>query len=126
MQRALPLVAHLFLSRTGGPGSMSMPVADRPHPDTSGTAPLLPSRMQVGIASWDASTLQQRPTARGHLDAPAHATAAPRTIPGRSHAGGTPRFSHRWDKDQGVGWTAQRGYGRSGKEPSPQERRACP
>ena len=27
MQRALPLVAHLFLSRTGGPGSMSMPVA---------------------------------------------------------------------------------------------------
>ena len=28
---------------------------------------------------------------------------------------GTPRFSHRGNKDQGVGWTTERGYGRSGK-----------
>ena len=108
MQRALPLVASFFSSWTGGPGPLSSPVADRPHPDTSGAAPLPPSRVPVGIVAGDGSAW--RPMASGHLDAMAPATA------------GAPRFSHGQGQDRGVGLTTHHGYGRSGKEPGPQER----
>jgi|SRR5215510_7387384 len=51
MPRALPLVASLSSSCTGGHGLLSMPVADRPQPNTSGTEPLPPSRVQAGNPS---------------------------------------------------------------------------
>ncbi len=88
MQRALPLVASFCSAWTGGPDPLSRPAADRPPPDPSGAASLLPSRVPGGIAVWDRSTW--RSTASGHLDALEHTTAAPRTVPLRTYAVGTP------------------------------------
>ena len=58
MQRALPLVASLFLSCAGSYGSLSMPMADRLHPDTAGAAPLLPFRVPVDMTAGDGNALQ--------------------------------------------------------------------
>jgi len=88
MERALPLVAGLFLSCTGGHRLPSMPAADRPPPDTSGAAPLPPSQVHIGIPSWDGSAL--RPTVSGNIADLDHTTTAPRTVPLRTHAVGTP------------------------------------
>lgn len=88
MTRALSLVASFFSSCTGGHRPPSMPAADRSHPDTSGEEPLPPSRVQIGIASWDGSAL--RPTVRGNIEDLDHATTAPRTVPRRTHVVGTP------------------------------------
>jgi len=82
MEKALPLVASFFSSCTGGHRLPSRPVADRPHPDTSGAEPLPPSRVQIGIAARDDSAL--RPTVSGNIDDLDHAT-----IPLRTHAVGT-------------------------------------
>jgi len=65
MQRALPLVASLFPSCTGGYGSLSMPMADSLYPNTAGAAPLPPFRVPVGITAGDDSALQ--PTASGNF-----------------------------------------------------------
>ena len=88
MERALPLVASFFSSCIGGHRLPSIPVADRPHPDTSGAEPLPLSRVQIGIAAWDGSAL--RPTVSRNIDDLDHVTTARRTVPLRTHAVGTP------------------------------------
>jgi rare lipoprotein A len=88
MERALPLVASYVSSCTGGHRPPSMPAADRPPPDTSGAAPLPPSPVHIGSASWEGSAW--RPTVSGHSAALEHATTAPRTVPLRTQAVGTP------------------------------------
>jgi len=87
MTRALPLVASFVSPCTGGHRLPSMPAADRPHPDTSGAEPLPPSRVQIGIASWDDSAL--RLTVSGNLDDLDSATTAPQTVPPRTQVAGT-------------------------------------
>ena len=136
MQSALPLVASLFPSCPGDYGPLSMPGADRLHPDSAGAAPLPPSRVPVGIAAVPDSAL--RPTASGNLD---YSTAAHGTVPRRRQAVGTPgqppglplftvpagasqEQSHTL-RGGGVGLPSQRRDGRSGEEQWHQERRAC-
>ena len=58
MQRALPLVASLFPSCTGGYGFLSMPMADSLYPNTAGAAPLSPFRVPVSITAGDGSAWQ--------------------------------------------------------------------
>lgn len=88
MKRALPLVASFFSSCTGGHRPPSMPAADRSYPGTSGVEPLPSSWVQIGIAPWDSSAL--RPTVSGNVADFDHATTAPRPVPLRTHAMGTP------------------------------------
>jgi hypothetical protein len=88
MERALPLVASFFSCCTGGHRPPSMSAADRPPPDTSEVDPLPPSPVHIGIASWDGSAW--RPTVSGHSAALDHAPTAPRTVPRRTQAVGTP------------------------------------
>jgi len=88
MERALPLVASFFSSCTGGHRPPSIPAADRPYPDTSGVESLPPSWVHIGIAPWDSSAL--RPTVSGKVADLDHATTAPRPVPLRTQAMGTP------------------------------------
>src|SRR5712691_10757431 len=129
MQSALPLVASLFPSCSGGYGPLSMP----------GAAPLPPSRVPVGIAVIPGSAL--RPTASGNLENLDYSTAAHGTVPRRRQDVGTPsqppglqpftvpagasQEQDRTLRGGGVGLPLQRRDGQAGKEQWHQARRAC-
>jgi len=75
------LVASLLSSCTGIHGPMSVPSAGAPQPDTLGTEPPPPSRVQVGVASWYGKAFHGRPTASGEIYDMYRPTAAHLTAP---------------------------------------------
>lgn len=75
------LVASLLSSCTGIHGPMSVPSAGEPQPDTSGTEPPPPSRVQVGVASWYGKAFHGRSTASGEIYDMYQPTAAHLTAP---------------------------------------------
>jgi len=75
------LVASLLSSCTGIHGPMSVPSAGEPQPDTLGTEPPPPSRVQVGVASWYGKAFHGRPTASGEIYDMYRPTAAHLTAP---------------------------------------------
>ena len=91
MRRALPLVvpsltgcvlvARLVSLGIGVYGPRSVPASDGAPPDTVGGQGRDPSRVHIGIASWDGRTLQRRWTASGARDDLSQPTAAQRTAP---------------------------------------------
>ena len=60
---------------------MSFPSAGAPQPDTSGTEPPPPSRVQIGVASWYGKAFHGRSTASGEIYDMYQSTAAHRTAP---------------------------------------------
>jgi rare lipoprotein A (peptidoglycan hydrolase) len=91
MKRALPLfvpsltgcvlVASLVFCCLDVDGAQAGRVADGSPPATSGTRPLSPSRVQIGMASWYGRRWQGRPTASGERYDRHQPTAAHRTAP---------------------------------------------
>src|SRR5262249_52429359 len=91
MRRALPLfvpsltgcvlVASLVSTCLGVYGPRSVPASDGSPPATLGVQPLLPSRVQIGIASWYGRKFQRRRTASGERYDMSQPTAAHRTAP---------------------------------------------
>jgi rare lipoprotein A len=80
------LVASLCSPCAGVHGSLAASTAEARPSDAWGAAPLLPSRMQIGIASWYGKAFQGRLTASGERYDMAQLTAAHRTAPLGTHA----------------------------------------